>query len=113
MVKRGLGVVCPRNERVAVLVLEAHAVGELGKDLHVGPRLAGRLDRLVREVHAAVHVGAASRLFSPLRSGEDDIGECGRLVGEDVLRDDEKILAREVAADAGKFGQGNRGAAPR
>src|SRR4051794_30988549 len=47
----------PRDEGCAVLVLQVHPTGEVDEDLEIGARLAGRLDRLLREVHGAVHVG--------------------------------------------------------
>src|SRR5690606_39595692 len=49
----GLGVV-PADQGGAVLVAEVHAGREVEQDVEVGPRLAGRFDRLVGQVHGAV-----------------------------------------------------------
>lgn len=91
--------------QIAHLVLEAHPAAVLGEDLEVRPCLAGRVDRLVRDVDGAVDVGEATGLLGPLASRKNDVGERSSLRREDVLRNDEEVLAGEQAADAGKFGK--------
>ena len=89
----GLLGVLPLYERLPVLIAEVHAPRVLQKDVEVVLRLTGRLDRRVREVDRAVGVRVGAGLLAPGGRRQDHVGELGRLRQEDVLDDDEEVLA--------------------
>src|SRR5690606_3167174 len=97
----GLGVV-PADQGGAVLVAEVHAGREVEQDVEVGPRLAGRFDRLVGQVHGAVGVGEGAGLLAPGGGGQHDVGELGGLGEGQVLHRPEQPGLGEDRAVAGR-----------
>ncbi len=89
----------PLHQRLAVLVPQVEPTGVVEEDLHVRPRLAGRLDRLLGEVDGAVGVRERARLLAPERRRQHHVGEPRRLGQERVGDDEEEPLAGEDRAD--------------
>ena len=53
---------------------QSQPVREIHQDLEIGPGLAGRIDRLVRQLDAALGVDECALLFREARAGEHDVG---------------------------------------
>ncbi len=98
----------PRGQRLPIPVTEVHPTGVVEKDVEVGSGLAGRIDGLLRQVHGAIGVGERARLLAPASCREDDVGECGRLSREHVLRH-EHIVPVEDRADSPQLRQRHGG----
>ncbi len=53
----------------------AHALGQRGEDLPVRPRLPGRFDGLVQQLHAPLAVAEGAVLLGERRGGQHHVGE--------------------------------------
>ena len=71
------------------------APGQVLHDLPVGPRGAGGIDELAHPLHPALAVREGALLLGEGGRGQDDVGDLGRLVHEDVLHDEEVELAQQ------------------
>src|SRR5690625_305732 len=82
--------VAPLHQRCAVLVLEAHPMGEVDEDVEVRARLTRRVDSLLGEVDGAVGVGEGPGLLPPGGGREDNVGELGGLAQSGCLHGEEQ-----------------------
>ena len=86
----------------------AHAGGEVGDDLPVGPGLARWLDGLADSLDAALGVGEGAVLLGETGPRQDEVGQGGRLGQEDVL-DQEEVEALQGPADVADVRVGDHG----
>ena len=71
--------------RAVVIPRQAHALADLLDDPEILPRIAGRLDHLARELHAAVGVGEGAALLGKRRGRQDHVGVERGLGDEEIL----------------------------
>ena len=80
------------------LFREAHALGELAEEPHVGARFAERFDGLVGELHKIVAVCALDvGVLEERGCGQDILGEIGRIGEELVVDYREEVRALKAA----------------
>lgn len=95
----------PLRHRVPVTVAEVNPARVVEEDVEVGPRLAGRLDGLLRQVDRSVRIGERASLLTPRRGRQHDVGQLGGLRAEDVLHHEEQPLLGQDLPDPTEFGQ--------
>src|SRR3954466_3873704 len=55
----------PFDQWRAILVAKIHPAREIEENVEIGFRFSRGLDRLVRNVHRAIHIGETAGLFAP------------------------------------------------
>ena len=89
---------------------EAHALGEIRKEAHVGAGFAGRLDSLRGELDEVVAVGALNvGVFEEGGGGQNVVGVVGGVVEEEIVDDGEEVVAEEAALDGVVVGSDGAG----
>jgi hypothetical protein len=83
--------------RTRIVPGQPHPLADLLDDPEILTRIAGRLDHLARQLHAAIGIGEGAGLFRKGRGRQDDVGVERGLGDEQILHHEMVELCQRLA----------------